>query len=88
MRGAPAFLATGTMILLLVADRAEARHHRGGNGHKPAGDISLWIDQQQIKMFSGESSSINLTFVFFFFLIQLLEKNNNLVSIGRLSFRH
>ena len=59
MRSAAAVLAAAATLalalLLDVADVALARHqHRSGNsGHKPSGDISLWIDQQQIKMFSG-----------------------------------
>ncbi|XP_018361124.1 PREDICTED: protein shifted-like [Trachymyrmex cornetzi] len=53
--------ATLALALLLdVAGVALARHqHRSGNpGHKPSGDISLWIDQQQIKMFSGLAMEI------------------------------
>lgn len=53
MQWAAAALASAAIALLL--DTAAARHHhRSGNGHKPTGDISLWIDQQQIKMFSGK----------------------------------
>lgn len=47
---------TSVAIALLLDTAAARHHHRSGNGHKPTGDISLWIDQQQIKMFSGESS--------------------------------
>lgn len=55
MQWAAAALTSAAIALLL--DTAAARHHhRSGNGHKPTGDISLWIDQQQIKMFSGESA--------------------------------
>ncbi|XP_028982459.1 protein shifted isoform X1 [Diachasma alloeum] len=38
---------------LLQIGQVITRHHRSGNAHKPEGDISLWIDRQQIKMFSG-----------------------------------
>lgn len=61
MRTAAAALAA-TAALALLLDAALARHqHRSGNGHKPSGDISLWIDQQQIKMFSGESFTFAAT---------------------------
>lgn len=57
MQWAAAALASAAIALLL--DTAAARHHhRSGNGHKPTGDISLWIDQQQIKMFSGVEMEI------------------------------
>ncbi|XP_043509679.1 protein shifted isoform X3 [Frieseomelitta varia] len=57
MQWAAAALTSAAIALLL--DTAAARHHhRSGNGHKPTGDISLWIDQQQIKMFSGVEMEI------------------------------
>ncbi|XP_044013576.1 protein shifted-like isoform X2 [Aphidius gifuensis] len=43
-------------LLFLQIGQVITRHHRTGgklNSHKPNGDISLWIDRQQIKMFSG-----------------------------------
>ncbi|KYN33970.1 Protein shifted [Trachymyrmex septentrionalis] len=62
MRSAAAALAAAATLALLldVAGVALARQqHRSGNsGHKPSGDISLWIDQQQIKMFSGVAMEI------------------------------
>ncbi|KAL0134643.1 hypothetical protein PUN28_001441 [Cardiocondyla obscurior] len=60
MRSAAAALAVAAALALLL-DTALARHqqHRSSSpGHKPAGDISLWIDQQQIKMFSGLAMEI------------------------------
>ncbi|XP_043477962.1 protein shifted isoform X3 [Leptopilina heterotoma] len=53
MRWAATALASAAIFLLLAADSTRARHRRTGNDHKPSGDISLWIDRQQIKMFSG-----------------------------------
>ncbi|KAG7203225.1 hypothetical protein KM043_010328 [Ampulex compressa] len=49
----PAIALASAGIILLLHTTAARHHHRSGNGHKPSGDISLWIDQQQIKMFSG-----------------------------------
>ncbi|XP_046823762.1 protein shifted [Vespa crabro] len=60
MRWATAAL-TLAVIALFILDITTARHHhhhRSGNGHKPSSDISLWIDQQQIKMFSGVEMEI------------------------------
>ncbi|KAF7394752.1 hypothetical protein HZH66_007926 [Vespula vulgaris] len=60
MRWATAAL-TLAVIALFIFDTTMARHHhhhRSGNGHKPSSDISLWIDQQQIKMFSGVEMEI------------------------------
>ncbi|XP_036138258.1 protein shifted isoform X3 [Monomorium pharaonis] len=62
MRSAAATLAAlvAALVLGLLDVPALARHqHRSENpGHKPSGDISLWIDQQQIKMFSGLAMEI------------------------------
>ncbi|XP_058802105.1 protein shifted-like isoform X1 [Phymastichus coffea] len=53
--------ATLIFLLLLLLLLIEARHHHrrgGGGGHKPDGDMTLWIDRQQIKMFSGVEMEI------------------------------
>ncbi|XP_011631430.1 protein shifted isoform X1 [Pogonomyrmex barbatus] len=60
MRSAAAVLAAAAALALLL-DTVLARHqHRSGNptGPRASGDISLWIDQQQIKMFSGLAMEI------------------------------
>lgn len=49
------FIVVATTILH-NDNEVTARHHHSGNSHKPEGDFSLWIDRQQIKMFSGEYS--------------------------------
>lgn len=49
-----AAVAASFASVILHTEQVIARHHRTGNPHKPEGDISLWIDRQQIKMFSGE----------------------------------
>lgn len=49
-----AAVAATLATVILHTEQVIARHHRTGNPHKPEGDISLWIDRQQIKMFSGE----------------------------------
>ncbi|XP_074105053.1 WNT inhibitory factor 1 isoform X1 [Cotesia typhae] len=48
-----AAVAASFASVILHTEQVIARHHRTGNPHKPEGDISLWIDRQQIKMFSG-----------------------------------
>ncbi|KAI4477621.1 hypothetical protein M0802_014681 [Mischocyttarus mexicanus] len=53
-----ATVALSLAVIASFVDTTTARNHknnhRSGNGKKQSGDISLWIDQQQIKMFSGE----------------------------------
>ncbi|XP_050463538.1 protein shifted-like isoform X1 [Cataglyphis hispanica] len=57
MRSAAAVLAAATALVLFL-DGALARHkHRSGNGAQKS-DISLWIDQQQTKIFSGLAMEI------------------------------
>ncbi|XP_071554571.1 protein shifted isoform X1 [Temnothorax nylanderi] len=59
MRSAAAVLAAAAALaLLLDAALARHQHHSENPVHKPSGDISLWIDQEQIKMFSGLAMEI------------------------------
>ncbi|XP_011158176.1 protein shifted isoform X2 [Solenopsis invicta] len=64
MRSAAAALAAAAAaVLALLLDagvlaRHQLRSENPAAGHKPSGDISLWIDQQQIKMFSGLAMEI------------------------------
>lgn len=59
MRSAAAVLAAATALVLLLDDALARHKHRSGNGsaQKPS-DISLWIDQQQTKIFSGLAMEI------------------------------
>jgi hypothetical protein len=54
MHSAAFALTTATAVLFLLLE--VTRHGHGAKpeqNEKPFGDISLWIDQQQIKTFSG-----------------------------------
>jgi len=57
MRSAAATLAVAAVVaaaaLAPFLDLAVARHQHRSENEQPS-DISLWIDQQQIKMLSGE----------------------------------
>jgi len=53
MRSAAATLAVVAAVLAPFLDTAVARHQHHSENEQPS-DISLWIDQQQIKMLSGE----------------------------------
>ncbi|OXU20042.1 hypothetical protein TSAR_002642 [Trichomalopsis sarcophagae] len=58
-RAGPALASAALVLIVLLSDyNCEARHRRTGNGHKPDGDMTLWIDRQQIKMFSGVEMEI------------------------------
>lgn len=43
-----AVAALASVLLVYLGGRVDAKKTRA-----PTGDISLWIDQQQVKMFSG-----------------------------------
>ncbi|XP_070157893.1 protein shifted isoform X2 [Polyergus mexicanus] len=57
MRSAAAILAAATALVLLLDDALARHKHRSGNGAQKS-DISLWIDQQQTKIFSGLAMEI------------------------------
>lgn len=47
-------LTTATAVLFLLLDVTKRSHGaKSEQNEKPFGDISLWIDEQQVKTFSG-----------------------------------
>ncbi|KAJ8670399.1 hypothetical protein QAD02_001658 [Eretmocerus hayati] len=54
------WILTMSMVLLTIIVVTEAKNRRNGHGHghQPEGDMTLWIDRQQIKMFSGMEMEI------------------------------
>jgi len=57
MHSAAFALTTAIAVLLLLPEVTNGYGHgaKPEQNEKPFGDISLWIDQQQIKTFSGNS---------------------------------